>query len=47
MNPTPGDWLYFVTVNLDTGETEFTDNNAQFQQYKSQYEAWQKDHPNV
>ena len=47
MNPTPGDWLYFVTVNLDTGETEFTDNNAQFQQYKSQYEAWQKEHPNV
>ena len=47
MNPTPGDWLYFVTVNLNTGETEFTDNNAQFQQYKSQYEAWQKDHPNV
>ncbi len=47
MNPTPGDWLYFVTVNLDTGETEFTDNNTQFQQYKSQYEAWQKDHPNV
>ncbi|MBO7665032.1 MAG: endolytic transglycosylase MltG [Aeriscardovia sp.] len=47
MNPTPGDWLYFVTVNLDTGETKFTDNNAQFQQYKSQYEAWQKDHPNV
>ncbi|MBQ5557428.1 MAG: endolytic transglycosylase MltG [Aeriscardovia sp.] len=46
MNPTPGTWVYFVTVNLDTGETKFTDNNAQFQQYKSQYEAWQKNHPN-
>lgn len=46
MNPTPGNWVYFVTVNLDTGETKFTDNNAQFQQYKSQYEAWQKNHPN-
>lgn len=23
MNPTPGDWLYFVTVNLSTGETKF------------------------
>ena len=28
MNPTPGNWVYFVTVNLDTGETKFTDNNA-------------------
>lgn len=24
MNPEQGDWLYFVTVNLSTGETKFT-----------------------
>ena len=24
MHPADGDWLYFVTVNLDTGETVFT-----------------------
>lgn len=30
LNPEDGDWLYFVTVNLDTGETLFT-NSAQEQ----------------
>ena len=24
LNPTPGPWLFFVTINLDTGETLFT-----------------------
>jgi len=24
LNPTPGSWLYFVTVNLKTGQTEFS-----------------------
>ena len=24
-NPTEGDWVYYVTVDLDTGETKFTD----------------------
>ena len=46
MNPTPGNWLYFVTVNLDTGETQFTNSEQQFQQYKAQYDAWLKAHPN-
>lgn len=30
LNPEDGDWLYFVTVNLDTGETLFT-NSAEEQ----------------
>lgn len=47
MNPTPGDWLYFVTVNLHTGETKFTDNYQQFEQYKKQYEEWQANNPNM
>lgn len=41
-NPEPGDWLFFVTVNPDTGETKFAttqrehDNNAkEFQQWCS------------
>ena len=25
VNPTPGNWLYFVTTNPKTGETKFTD----------------------
>ena len=24
LEPAKGDWLYYVTVNLDTGETKFT-----------------------
>lgn len=42
MNPTPGNWLYFVTVNLTTGETKFTDNINDFNKYKAEYEQWEK-----
>ena len=31
---TEGDWVYYVTVNLDTGETKFTDDYDEFLQYK-------------
>ena len=47
MNPTPGNWIYFVTVNLDTGLTYFTDSEKQFQAYKAQYEKWQAANPSV
>ncbi len=40
VNPAEGSWLYFVVVNLDTGETEFNDtleghnaSNAKFQRW--------------
>ncbi|MCL1872475.1 MAG: endolytic transglycosylase MltG [Promicromonosporaceae bacterium] len=39
-HPTPGPWIWYVTVNLDTGETKFTDNYAEFQQFKSEYQTW-------
>ena len=29
INPADGDWLYFVTVNLDTGETLFSSTLAE------------------
>lgn len=32
LHPDHGDELYFVTVNLQTGQTLFTDNQAQFEQ---------------
>ncbi|MBO6006381.1 MAG: endolytic transglycosylase MltG [Aeriscardovia sp.] len=47
MNPTPGNWIYFVTVNLDTGLTYFTNSEKQFQAYKAQYEKWQAANPSV
>ncbi|HET6563410.1 MAG TPA: endolytic transglycosylase MltG [Marmoricola sp.] len=34
-NPTPGDWIYYVTVNLDTGETKFTDDYDEFLRLKN------------
>jgi UPF0755 protein len=34
-----GNWLYWVTVNLQTGQTEFTNSYAQFLQYSAQLKA--------
>jgi UPF0755 protein len=34
-DPTEGDWVYYVTVNLDTGETRFTDDYQQFLSWKN------------
>lgn len=45
MDPTPGDWLYFVTVNLDTGETIFTNTYSEHLRYVEQMQAWCADHP--
>ncbi|MFI8594294.1 endolytic transglycosylase MltG [Microbacterium sp. NPDC078428] len=45
MNPADGPWLYFVTVNLDTGETVFTETNAQHQQAVTQWQQWCRDNP--
>ncbi|NMM99608.1 YceG-like family [Bifidobacterium sp. DSM 109958] len=44
MNPEAGDWLFFVTTNLSTGETKFTtgtlaEQTAQFQQYVQEYKT--------
>ena len=29
LNPAQGDWLYFVAVNLETGETVFSNTKAE------------------
>ena len=34
-NPPEGDWIYYVTVNLDTGETKFTDDYDEFLRFKN------------
>lgn len=36
LHPTPGNWIYFITVK--PGDTRFTDSNAQFLKWKSEYE---------
>jgi len=44
LNPTPGPWLFFVTINPDTGETLFTDNYAQHLRNKALYDQWLTTH---
>jgi UPF0755 protein len=34
-DPPEGDWIYYVTVNLDSGETRFTDDYQQFLSWKN------------
>jgi UPF0755 protein len=36
LNPADGDWYYYVTVNLKTGETKFAETAEQFAQYKAE-----------
>jgi UPF0755 protein len=38
--PAEGDYCYFVTVNLDTGETKFTADKAEFDQFVQEYRDW-------
>jgi UPF0755 protein len=35
-NPPEGDWIYYVTVNLDTGETKFTEDYDEFLRLKNE-----------
>lgn len=40
LTPPAGDWCYFVTVNLETGQTLFTDNPAEHEDNRAQYRRW-------
>ncbi|WP_420367866.1 endolytic transglycosylase MltG [Curtobacterium sp. L1-20] len=40
-----GNWEYFVTVNLETGETVFSDTYAQHLVAVNQFQAWLRAHP--
>ncbi len=40
VNPADGDWLYYVTVNPDSGETKFTANYDEFLGFKAELSAW-------
>ena len=47
LNPAQGSWLYFVTVNLDTGETAFASTLAEHNANRAKLTAWcdqHKDH---
>jgi UPF0755 protein len=44
-NPENGKWLYFVTVNFDTGETKFANTKAEFEQIAAEFQAWCQSNP--
>ena len=39
------DWLYFVTVDFDTGETKFAETEAEFEKIRLEFVGWCRDHP--
>lgn len=39
-NPADGDWLFYVTTNLKTGETKFTDSYDEFLQFKAELDEY-------
>lgn len=45
VHPADGSWLYFVTVNLDTGETVFSTTYAEHEKAVQQWQQWCQGHP--
>lgn len=45
LHPADGDWLYFVTVNLETGETLFASTHAQQTEHTQKLEEYCAAHP--
>ena len=45
VNPPEGDWLFWVTVNPDTGETKFAATNEEHEQNAQEFRAWVEAHP--
>jgi len=45
MHPAAGSWLYFVTVNLETGQTVFSTTYAEHQVAVTQFQTWLRAHP--
>lgn len=39
-NPADGKWMYFVTVNFDTGETKFAVTPAEHEKNVKEWQAW-------
>ncbi|MFE7697477.1 endolytic transglycosylase MltG [Microbacterium keratanolyticum] len=45
MHPVDGPWFYFVTVNMDTGETIFTNTYDEHLVYVEQMQQWCSENP--
>ncbi|HEV7624510.1 MAG TPA: endolytic transglycosylase MltG [Amnibacterium sp.] len=46
LHPAKGNWLFFVTVNLATGETVFSTTEAEHEKASARFDAWLAAHPN-
>lgn len=40
VNPEPGDWLYWVTVDPSTGQTVFLNTEEEFNEARDDYKSW-------
>jgi UPF0755 protein len=45
LRPADGDWLFFVTVNLKTGETKFSVTVTEHEKAAQQFYAWLRENP--
>jgi UPF0755 protein len=45
LRPADGDWLFFVTVNLKTGETKFSVTLAEHERAAQEFYAWLRENP--
>lgn len=45
LNPAKGDWIYFCTINLKTGETVFSSTYAEHEIAVAQWRQWMKENP--
>jgi UPF0755 protein len=45
INPVAGDWLYFVAINLATGETVFSETLVEHERAAELYRQWLRDNP--
>jgi UPF0755 protein len=45
LNPADGDWLYYVTVNPESGETKFTNDYNEFLTFKQELSTWLDENP--
>lgn len=43
-NPADGNWLFFVAVNPDTGETKYAETYADHQKNVEEYRVWLREH---
>ena len=46
LNPIAGDWLFFVTINLETGETKFSKTIAEHESWIPLLRQWERENPN-